>query len=171
MPLKPAVPPVSQFGDMTCWAASMEWWSQMTCRTPMSQDDLLLRYIKHFDDGLSETGLKRLMNDPIWKMKREVTSTSKANIETFVKALENGPIILGYYEKNVGGKHVISVYDLDQNSGELYAMDPGATAINNGDSYLGKFVPKMLSQMKSKNGKFVIGKPVSSEEFLKEYLK
>ncbi|MCO6458840.1 MAG: hypothetical protein J5I93_26330 [Pirellulaceae bacterium] len=171
MAIKPAVQPVSQFGDMTCWAAAMEWWSQMTCRTPMSQDDLLLRYIRHFDDGLSETGLRRMMDDPIWKMTRQVTSTSKTSMATFAKALENGPIILGYYEKNVGGKHVISIYDHDPATSELYAMDPGAVSIQGGDAYLGKFVTKTLGHLKSKNGKFVIGKPVATSEWLDEYLK
>jgi len=85
------------------------------------QVDLLNTYVQHWDSRgdpdtnpnygtISRAGLLAVINDPRWGMTAEAIPGRTLTCDYLNARLRRGPVILGYYEPAVGGKHVVVAY-------------------------------------------------------------
>lgn len=112
------VPATQQIDEMSCWAASMQWWlSYMSPTRPFdTQEQLLHEFRKHTflpDDydtenygGLSKEGLIQMLKTTRFKMKHKEMAGISLSSHYLGKKLAKSPVIVSFYDITGGGYHV-----------------------------------------------------------------
>ena len=127
------IAPVAQFDPTSCWAAALEWWARaIGGRTVVRQVDLLNIYVRYWDSSdpdnnpnygtISREGLIAVINDPRWGMTASAMPGSQLTTVLLNQKMRQGPVILGYYEPAVNGKHVVVAYGASAT--HVAAMNP-----------------------------------------------
>jgi hypothetical protein len=140
MPIPPAV---RQNDQTACWAASLEWWARATGRTVITQNNLLVKYVKHWNsqmylpDGsdnpdygtISRDGLLEVWKDSIWNLNVATANGSVATAAYMKTKIARGPCLIGYYEPKVKGKHVVCPWSVEDPT--VGVMNPDGGKIEN----------------------------------------
>lgn len=146
------VAPVTQFDEMACWAASMEWWlSYMSPTRPvMTQYDVIAIkkvaaetfYPEDYDTtnfgGLTKKGMDALFGHPPFKMQKKRYGIGNFSLLSIKKRISKSPLVIIYNDGVVGGYHANVIVSLNQ----LYGYDFSVTAM---DPRTGTFEPRFLS--------------------------
>ena len=136
--------PVKQDDPTECWAASLDWWSQVTPgRTHVGKMTLLSDYVRYWDtrdtlpDGspnpdygtMPPENMKKVMDEARWNMKTDVIAGAKFTMEFINARLANGPLMIGFNRVGLGG-HAVCIYGATPT--HYAAMDP------DGGKYIGR---------------------------------
>jgi hypothetical protein len=124
------ITPVTQFDGTSCWAAALEWWARAAGRTVIDQLTLISKYEQYWDSSgdpdtnpnygtVSKDGLLSILSDSCWRMRCE-----EIRGVTFSQRYANGklPCIVGYFEGEVGGHHVVVACGVTDTAAKC--MDP-----------------------------------------------
>jgi len=115
------IAPVAQFDPTSCWAAALEWWARaIGGRAVVRQLDLLNIYVRYWDSRdpdnnpnygtISRTGLISVLNDTRWGMVASPMPGAQLTTVLLNQKMRLGPVIIGYYEPEVQGNHVVVAY-------------------------------------------------------------
>jgi hypothetical protein len=117
-----SIAPVQQFDPTACWAAALQWWARaIGGRTVVPQLNLLSIYVRYWDSSgdpdtngnygtISRSGLISVIDDPRWGMSASPMAGGHLTTALLNQKMRLGPVILGYYEPEVGGNHVVVAY-------------------------------------------------------------
>lgn len=155
--------PVKQNFKMSCWAASLEWWTKYMSPTKSLQFQSALIYEareKGYSpnvDPLDENyGGMEIQNIETILKRADLFGMSAARIKTFDLSpeymnakLAKGPMFISYYEASVGGGHaniIINCKTKSNGSASVRVMEPNtgqflrrdiAYYYNDGDTIIG----------------------------------
>ena len=113
---------VQQFDPTACWAAALQWWARaIGGRTVVRQLDLLSIYVRFWDSSgdpdtnpnygtISRAGLISVIGDSRWSMTASAIAGGEFTTALLNQKMRFGPVILGYFEPEVGGNHVVVAY-------------------------------------------------------------
>lgn len=129
-----SITPVQQFDPTSCWAAALEWWARAIGRGRpiITQLNLLNVYVSRWDSSnpdtnpnygtVSRANLIAIIRDPRWRMDFEAIRGSSFSCRYLNTKMRRGPCILGYFESEVGGNHVVASYGASNT--HVAVMDP-----------------------------------------------
>ena len=135
------IKPICQDDLNGCWSASMAWWTKAVPTVSNYTDDEILVEYSHLrgkNGGLKfPDGFRQMLSDPKWGMAVSSFFSWDNTVMTIQEGLKKGPVMLGFWDRRVGGHHAVVVHDyqsslrtgtkitfMDPNGGVHSSIDP-----------------------------------------------
>ena len=125
---------VKQMDPTCCWAASLEWWirARQTLGSYTQVDILgLYAHLYEKNEASSEYGtvnkaaMFKILGDVRWGMSTRWIMGHQFTDDEAGIMLAKGPMIVGYFEPDAGGNHVVVMYEFSGSS-NMKVMDPNS---------------------------------------------
>lgn len=111
----------------SCWSTTMSWWTHaIPTIKNYSELEILDMYnnLTGSDGGLHLWGFEMMLKDTIWGMTVRTIKDMTTIGATVKEGMKKGPVVCGYFDPSVGGRHAVALYDADKNGPNIWAMDP-----------------------------------------------
>jgi hypothetical protein len=132
----------------------MAWWTQAVPRVENYTDEEILVEYSHLrgsNGGLTfPDGFRQMLSDLKWGMSVSSFFNWDNTINAVKVGLKKGPVVMGFWDKRVGGHHAVVVHDyissmktgtlmtfMDPNGGSHTKIDPSRVVVPGYSTILG----------------------------------